>query len=99
MTQAITKFSGEFDFLSNFYPSPILVGGDLYPTVEHAFQALKTLDKEERKEIRLASTPGRAKRLGRKCTLRSDWETHKVSIMDRLIFRKFASSSELEEKL
>ena len=63
----IDCFDGEFAFLSNFYPSDIK-GFDkaniLYPTVEHAFQAMKTVDVNERIKIAAADTPGKAKRLG-----------------------------------
>ncbi len=44
----IREFKGEFRFLSNFFPSRIYHDGIEYPTVEHAFQAAKTLDFEQR---------------------------------------------------
>ena len=40
----IDSFSGEYDFLSNFYSQEITYDGIKYPTNEHAFQAAKTLD-------------------------------------------------------
>jgi len=86
----IKSFKDEYAFLSNFYPSEIEVGGETYATVEHAFQAGKTLNEAERREIRLASTPGRAKRLGRKAALRPDWETFKFEWMETLLRLKFA---------
>ena len=46
---AITSFSGDFAFLSNFYPHTITIDGEAYPTTEHAFQALKTDVPEERR--------------------------------------------------
>ena len=42
--KTIDKFKNEHEFLSNFYPSPITIEDITYPTVEHAFQAAKTLD-------------------------------------------------------
>jgi len=62
----IDSFDGEFAFLSNFYSSPVIYDGKKWPTVEHAFQAQKTLDEREQELIRTAKTPGKAKRLGRK---------------------------------
>ena len=44
----INKFDGKYAFLSNFAESKISFEGLTYPTVEHAFQAAKTLDEEER---------------------------------------------------
>ena len=71
---AITSFRDKNAFLSNFYPSPIK-GIDWidYPTVEHAYQASKTDDLEERKRIAKLSTPGQAKKAGRKVNCLGDW--------------------------
>ena len=87
----ITSFHNEHNFLSNFYPSIIIYDGITYPTVEHYFQALKTINKVERQHIAEASTPGKAKRLGRTITLRDDWETIKVLIMYKGLLQKFLS--------
>lgn len=85
----ITSFSGEYRFLSNFYPSPLRLHGREYPTVEHAYQAMKTNSKRARREIAAAATPGVAKRLGRRVELRADWEEVKIPIMLNLLEMKF----------
>lgn len=77
----ISTFDGAYDFLSNFYEAPFKYQGILYPTNEHFFQAMKTLDINERKKIAAAETPGQAKRMGRKVVLREDWEEVKEDIM------------------
>ena len=89
MAKTIENFDEEYSFLSNFYSSPVRQDGVTYPTVEHAFQACKTTDFAEREPIRQASTPGQAKRLGRRVTLRPDWEQIKVSVMRELLLQKF----------
>lgn len=89
-SSSITKFEGEFEFLSNFSKSPILYEGILYDTVEHAFQAAKTTNVNERKLIALLETPGRAKRAGRTLKLRSNWNGIRVEIMTDLLTLKFA---------
>ena len=94
----INSFDGEFAFLSNFYESPISDGEITYPTVEHYFQAMKTPSIEEALEIAAAPTPGHAKRLGRKCQLRSDWEEIKIPVMRSALHKKF-SDLELKAKL
>lgn len=94
----ITVFDGDFAFLSNFYPSPITISGETYPTVEHAFQALKTYDVEARRLIAAAPTPGKAKAMGRMVTLRHDWEEVKVDIMMIALRAKF-KNPELRKKL
>ena len=94
----IDCFEGKYDFLSNFYEHPIQYNGIVYPTNEHFFQAMKSLKEEERKMIAAAPTPGKAKRLGRAVTLRSDWETIKYDIMLMGLRLKFCDK-DLREKL
>ena len=86
----INCFDGEFAFLSNFYPSPIEFEGITYPTNEHFFQAMKTLDLDERRAIANCVTPGQAKKMGRRVALRPDWEDVKEAVMLEGLFLKFA---------
>lgn len=95
----IDCFDGEYAFLSNFYESPIEKDGIIYPTNEHFFQAMKTLDNEERKRIAAAETPGKAKRMGRSVKLRPDWEQSKFQIMKEGLALKFLCHKDLAEKL
>lgn len=53
----------EFRFLSHFYPAPILLDGDIWPTAEHYYQAQKSAVPSYREAIKTAATPGTAKRL------------------------------------
>ena len=95
----IGSFDGEYAFLSNFYPSFITDEDYItYPTVEHYFQAMKTLDKGERFNVAIQATPGKAKRLGRRLDLRPDWEFIKDSIMEKALRIKF-SNPELRKAL
>lgn len=86
----IDNFDGEFAFLSNFYESGCIFEGINYPTVEHAFQAAKTLDKTQRMSIADAETPGKAKRMGRNVQLRPDWESVKTNVMRECLRSKFS---------
>lgn len=95
----IDHFSGEYDFLSNFYEAPVTWKGVVYPTSEHAYQAAKTLDSVERNQIRLAETPAIAKKLGRKVTIREDWEEVKFDFMFKIVWNKFILNQELATKL
>lgn len=92
---AIDSFSGEYRFLSNFWPVPSFVG----LTVEHYFAAAKTEDPEERAKVLGAKSPGLAKRLGRSVTLRPDWDDVKIETMYRLVHMKFTHNDVLAEKL
>lgn len=94
----IAVFDREYAFLSNYYPSVFTYEGIEYPTNEHFFQAMKTLNMDERKEIAACETPGRAKRMGRRVQLRPDWEDVKIDIMRKGLEMKF-SIPELKTKL
>ena len=86
----ITRFEGEYRFLSNFYPSPIWENGINYPTNEHFFQASKTNNRVEKVLVAGASSPARAKQYGRTMvTLREDWEIVKEKIMYEGLKKKF----------
>jgi ribA/ribD-fused uncharacterized protein len=104
MTSTINSFTGRYEFLSNFFPSPIALWaytGDLreFPTVEHVFQSFKTEDPIQFESIRTAPTPGKAKRLGKACTLRKDWEEIKLEVMFRALTEKFRQNADLYEQL
>jgi ribA/ribD-fused uncharacterized protein len=86
---AIDRFIGQYRFLSNFHPSVVTYEGKEYSTIEHAYQAAKTIDLGERETIRLAQTPGIAKRAGKKVNLRDDWDEIKVPVMTGLVWQKF----------
>lgn len=95
----ITEFDGKYAFLSNFFYAPFVYDGIIYPTNEHFFQAMKTLDQEKRKQIAEAKTPGAAKRMGRQVQLREDWEEVKYTAMRVGVERKFDAHPGLAEKL
>jgi len=95
----INCFDDEYVFLSNFAHRPIIIKGKTWVTVEHIFQAAKTLDEDMREQIRLATTPGKAKQTGRKVHLRSDWEEIKEQVMLKCIRLKFRQYPGLKEQL
>ena len=68
------------------------------PTVEHYFQAAKAAEPLDFLKIAAADTPGQAKRLGRKCKLRADWEEKKIDVMRQALKLKFADPT-LKAKL
>lgn len=95
----IDNFDGDYAFLSNFAHSFIISEGIGYPTVEHAFQAYKTKDREERLAIAKEPSPGKAKRAGRRVTLRDDWETIKDEVMEFYVRQKFFTNENLKKRL
>ena len=91
LDNAIIGFSRKtgYEFLSNFYGSTVAYEGLLYPSVEHAYQAAKSLDASTRKIFCRVKDPNIAKRMGQSIVVRSDWRDVKVDIMRSLIIEKF----------
>jgi len=95
----ISKFQGEYRFLSNFWFATVEFDGLIYKSVEHAYQAAKTLDQDIRLKIRDLNSPGDAKRFAKTFKLRSDWEQVKLEIMEDLVRQKFTNHSYLCKRL
>lgn len=91
-TPAITSFRGDYAFLSSFarLPDWISYRGLVGPTVEHIFQAAKTLDPTERGHVLNSASPMEARRRGRLITLRPDWDNVKLGVMASLVQLKFS---------
>lgn len=88
---AITSFRGKNEFLSNMYSCRVVINDEVYPSAEHAFQAMKSLDRDVRITMSVCPTAKDAKRYGRKINLRSDWEDVKVDIMYDILKAKFSN--------
>jgi ribA/ribD-fused uncharacterized protein len=88
------------NWFSNFLPfdEPLVYQGIEYSTPEHYYQAMKTHDVEMRQKIAM-ETPGRAKRLGAKVILRSDWDAIKLQVMETALRYKFAPGTSWHKKL
>ena len=94
----INSFTNEYYFLSNYSDSKFVYNGIPYKNAESAFQSQKCANKEDRKQFStLTSTE--AKKLGRKISLRKDWEQIKVEQMRQIVSVKFRQNSDLSEKL
>lgn len=93
MSNVIDKFDGEYRFLSNFYDSPIWYGGRRYATVEHMYQAFKMITFEDHEMVRLADTPGIAKKLARRMDMRLDWLEVRDAVMLHALQLKFVNRS------
>lgn len=76
-------------FLSNFYLCTIYIDKKPFASIEHAYQAHKTLDESSRELIRKSKTPQEAKKLGKCVQLRSDWIDVRVPLMRTFLIQKF----------
>jgi len=98
----VIKFSGsysDYGFLSNFYPAPFIYKNWFCHTSEHAYQAEKTLVPAQQSMILVASSPGKAKKFGRKVTLRPDWEQVKEQVMLDICLQKFLQNPDIADML
>jgi ribA/ribD-fused uncharacterized protein len=98
----VTEFRGAWAGLSNFYPSPILMPGYplwLWPSGEYAFQAWKEHSSQHWTAVIAAATPAEAKRLGRACSLRPDWDQRKKRVMFDVVWAKFTQHEDLRVML
>ena len=86
----INGFFKEFRFLSNFWPVNVTYGDIDFPSVEHAYQALKTTDHSERERIATLRTAKEAKAAGYKVELRKHWDMVRVPLMKILLDKKFS---------
>ena len=94
----ISEFRKKYFFLSNFYQREIMYEGVPYTCTESAYQAQKTLDKEERLRISKYD-PETAKQEGRKLTLRDDWDNVKLKVMYEICMIKFTTYPDLKRRL
>ncbi len=96
MNRVIDSFTKEYFCFSNFFVEEDGL------TVEHRFQASKSLDPEVQQTILAAKNPQQAKKLGKNkkfCKLRPDWEKVKDSIMEDLVLEKFTKYKVLRAEL
>ncbi len=85
----VLGFSGPYSFLSNFATCEIRDGEFVYPSVEHAYQANKSLLPAVRRLFQ-KGTARDAKKLGQRVELRPDWEAVKLDVMLNLLRKKFS---------
>lgn len=95
---AISSFTGEYEFLSNFYNSEVKFEGITYPSAEVAFQASK-LSSYDDKLAFSHLTSAQAKFEGRKLTPKEGWDELKVTAMSIIIKDKFTQNEVLKAKL
>jgi ribA/ribD-fused uncharacterized protein len=93
----IFGFFGEYRFLSNFWPVPrgVYFEGLYYSSVEHAYQAGKTMDIAQRKAILRAPSALDAKSIGKHIVIRPGWDDLKLLHMEGCLRNKFKRETQL----
>ena len=96
------KMVNEYRGFTTFAPSPIVIGGKRYPTLEHYVQAMRFPgDPMWQEAIRVSPDPKKARQLGTDPahTVRADWETVKEAVMLEGLRAKFQQNRGLLDLL
>lgn len=89
----IDSFRDKYTFLSNFVIVPRGIIYDFrYPTVEHAYQAAKSDDVNDRLALTRIKKASDAKAYGDTIQLRSDWYEIRNEVMYFLLQQKFSNT-------
>jgi len=87
--KVIRGFQGDYRWLSNFHKQAFYKDGEFWTTAEHYYQAHKAIHRRDFTAIRLAKTPGEAKRMGAAVALREGWNDERLAVMLRALQGKF----------
>jgi len=95
------KVDDLYGFFSNFSGYRIFIDNEVWPTVEHYFQANKFENLELRLKIKNIDSPMKAAQEGRNKNyiLRPDWERVKEDIMMKALLAKFLQHQDLKLNL
>ena len=87
--------------LASYSKHAFELDGFEWPSVEHYYQAMKFEDADYREQIRLASHPADATKLGKskKYSRRKDWDKLKVTFMTRGSYIKCRTHPEVAQAL
>ncbi|QQS21335.1 MAG: NADAR family protein [Candidatus Moraniibacteriota bacterium] len=102
MTEPINFVETRFQSLSPFSAHSIMIWGEVFPTVEHAYQASKLKPSIERERIKNASSPFDAWRQGQKYKKYPELKVEnfdKEKVMEELFRAKIAQHPDIVEIL
>ncbi len=87
--------------LTNFYPAVISVGGKIWPSSEHFYQAMKFTDQALQEQIRQSQTQRQAYIIANKHKdhVRADWDRIHLGVMALAVYTKFAQYEQLANLL
>ena len=94
----ITKFKGEYGFLSNFYPCTVTYNDHEYGSAEVAYQSEKCAKEKDRLAISQMDSK-KAKASGKKILRKSNWHEIKLEAMYGIVKAKFTQNENLKKKL
>ena len=96
-----SKLANEYRGFSNFAPSPMVIQGKRYASVEHYFQSMKFVNPMWQEAVRVAPTAARAKQLGasKEYEVRDDWPKIRERVMLDALRAKFKQNAGLLQQL
>jgi predicted NAD-dependent protein-ADP-ribosyltransferase YbiA (DUF1768 family) len=81
------------------YPAPVRIGSVTYPTVEHAYWALRTTDVAVREAVLAEANPYGLSRLGGGSPARDGWDASLQAVILQLLRAKFSQHEALAREL
>ena len=93
--EKITRFRGEYEFLSNYYEVPVTYAGFTYGSSEAAYQGAKC----GKPELFAGLRPHQSKLEARKYPVREDWDDVKLEVMKEIVRAKFTQNPNIAERL
>jgi ribA/ribD-fused uncharacterized protein len=93
------QHDGGHPYLASEYPTPITLPEGTFPTVEHAYWALSTTDRDIREQIARAPTAREARQRAQDAPRRPDWSVVRLAVMLRLVREKFRQHPDLAAQL
>lgn len=93
------QHDGGHPYLATDYPASIRITEGAFPTVEHAYWALATADRDMREKIAHAPSAREARQLGQDAPHRADWNVVRLAVMLRLLREKFRQHPDLAAQL
>lgn len=94
------------ELLGTFSPHSILLDGEVWPTIEHYYQAMQYEDPARQQRIRTATSPHQAERLGEPKFIgrffhkpRKDWSISRSVYMTRAIYTKCKTYPDVAQRL
>lgn len=99
-TMYFSRIDSDDDF-GTFSLHPFTLEDKVWPTIEHYYQAMKFEDPGYQETIRLAETPKKARKLGRRRfkRLRQDWKKVKQLYMTRAVYTKCRAHPDITTRL
>jgi len=91
----------KYGCFSNFSRHEVDLGGYVWPTSEHYYQAQKFEDHDIQKRVRNCKGPGAARGMGRdrSLPLKKNWEQIKDDVMYKVVLAKFTQHRHIKEIL